>query len=114
MSEIITALKALRLHGMAAAYADLLQDGGSGSIAASHWLIEHLLEAEHTDRAMRSVRYQLNAARFPIHRDLAATRYSPLDEVNRANVSALQQAWTYPYRGFNNAVSKPKAVMALR
>ncbi|QZH75231.1 MAG: PQQ-binding-like beta-propeller repeat protein [Erythrobacter sp.] len=39
-----------------------------------------------------------------IHRDLAATRYSPLDEVNRANVGALQQAWTYPYRGFNNAV----------
>ena len=71
MSEVITALKALRLHGMAAAYADLVQDGGSGTIAASHWLIEHLLEAEHTDRTMRSVRYQLNAARFPIHRDLA-------------------------------------------
>ena len=71
MSEVITALKALRLHGMAASYADLLQDGGSSTITASRWLIEHLLEAEHTDRAMRSVRYQLNVARFPIHRDLA-------------------------------------------
>lgn len=41
---------------MAAAYADLLQDGSNAPTAASHWLIEHLLEAEHTDRAMCSVR----------------------------------------------------------
>lgn len=39
-----------------------------------------------------------------IHRDLAATRYSPLTEINRANVGELQQAWAYPYRAFNNAV----------
>ena len=31
----------------------------------------HLLEAEHTDRAMRSMRYQIQAAKFPVHRDLA-------------------------------------------
>jgi DNA replication protein DnaC len=34
-------------------------------------LIEHLLEAEGTDRALRSIRYQMHAARFPVHRDLA-------------------------------------------
>ena len=34
-------------------------------------MIEHLLQAEHTDRAMRSVSHQLKAARFPLHRDLA-------------------------------------------
>jgi DNA replication protein DnaC len=37
----------------------------------SRWLIEHLLQSEHTDRAMRSISYQMHAARFPVHRDLA-------------------------------------------
>jgi DNA replication protein DnaC len=39
-------------------------------------LIEHLLQAEHTDRAMRSVSYQLKAARLPVHRDLAGFDFS--------------------------------------
>ncbi len=39
-----------------------------------------------------------------INRDLAATRYSPLDDINRANVASLQQSWTYPLRAFNTAV----------
>ena len=37
----------------------------------SRWLIEHLLQAEHTQRAMASVRHQMKAAKFPLHRDLA-------------------------------------------
>ncbi|MBL8350461.1 MAG: IS21-like element helper ATPase IstB [Burkholderiaceae bacterium] len=47
----------------------------------SRWLIEHLLQAEATDRAMRSVRHQLNAAKFPVHRDLAGFDFdiSPVD-----------------------------------
>jgi glucose dehydrogenase len=39
-----------------------------------------------------------------INRDLAATRFSPLDEINKSNVSQLAEAWSYPLRGFNNAV----------
>ncbi len=39
-----------------------------------------------------------------INRDLAATRYSPLEQINRSNVANLQQAWTYPLRAFNTAV----------
>lgn len=39
-----------------------------------------------------------------INRDLAATRYSPLNDINRSNVARLQQAWTYPLRAFNTAV----------
>src|SRR5690606_34756092 len=33
-----------------------------------------------------------------------ATRYSPLDEINRSNVSQLEEAWSYPFRSFNTAV----------
>lgn len=39
-----------------------------------------------------------------INRDLAATRFSPLSDVNRSNVANLRQAWTYPLRAFNTAV----------
>ena len=39
-----------------------------------------------------------------INRDLAATRYSPLNDINRDNVARLHQAWTYPLRAFNTAV----------
>ena len=70
MLDITADLKALRLHGMASAWTDLMAQGTT-STASSRWLIEHLLEAETTDRAMRSVSYQMNAAKFPVHRDLA-------------------------------------------
>lgn len=39
-----------------------------------------------------------------INRDLAATRYSPLDQINKSNVSQLEQAWSYPLRTFSTAV----------
>jgi DNA replication protein DnaC len=70
MLDITADLKALRLHGMASAWTDLMAQGTT-STESSRWLIEHLLEAENTDRAMRSVSYQMNAAKFPVHRDLA-------------------------------------------
>ena len=57
--DVTVELKQLRLHGMAGAWADLVEQGGGGGggagIESSRWLIEHLLQAEGTDRAMRSV-----------------------------------------------------------
>jgi quinoprotein glucose dehydrogenase len=38
-----------------------------------------------------------------INRDLAATRYSPLTQINRANVATLTTAWSYPMKGYNTA-----------
>ncbi len=73
-SDVRTELKELRLHGMVQAWDELTTHEGKPDdvrIQTSRWLIEHLLQAEHTDRAMRSVSHQLKAARFPIHRDLA-------------------------------------------
>lgn len=70
MRDVAAELKELRLHGMAGAWADLT-DQGEASTATSKWLIEHLLRAENTDRAMRSVRHQMSSAKFPVHRDLA-------------------------------------------
>jgi DNA replication protein DnaC len=69
--NILSELKDLKLHGMTQAYAELIQDGSLAQGDTSHWLIEHLVRAEGSDRAMRSIRHQLHSARFPIHRDLA-------------------------------------------
>ena len=68
--DVTTELKELRLLGMVNAWTDLTAQGDS-QVTASKWLIEHLLQAEHTDRAMRSISHQMKVARFPIHRDLA-------------------------------------------
>ena len=71
--DISTELKELRLHGMAGAWADLTtQEGGAHpGVQTGEWLVSHLLQAEHTQRAMASVRHQMKAAKFPLHRDLA-------------------------------------------
>lgn len=75
MFDITAELKSLKLYGMAAAFAELTAQG-TAAVDASQWLIQHLLKAESTDRALRSIRYQLNAAKFPIHRHLADFDFS--------------------------------------
>ena len=70
MRDVMAELKELRLHGMTGAWSDLTAQS-TASLDSSRWLIEHLLQAETTDRAMRSVSNQMNAAKFPVHRDLA-------------------------------------------
>ncbi len=39
-----------------------------------------------------------------INRDSAATRYSPLNQIDRSNVSRLAVAWSYPMRTFGTTV----------
>jgi len=79
--DVITELKELRLRGMVSAWEDLTAQGET-EITSSKWLIEHLLQAEHTHRAMASVSHQMKAAKFPLHRDLAGFDFasSKVDE----------------------------------
>ena len=62
--DLIADFKTLRLHGMAGAWADLVEQH-SGEIEGSRWLIEQMLRAETIERATRSVGHQMSAARFP-------------------------------------------------
>lgn len=88
MRDVAAELKALRLYGMVGAWGDLVAQGTLGSVEASRWLIEHLLEAEQTDRAMRSISYQMKAARFPVHRDLAGFDFAQ-SKVKRRLITQL-------------------------
>jgi DNA replication protein DnaC len=82
MRDLTLELKQLRLHGMAAAWSDLLEPVVSAGLEDSRWLIEHLLQAETTDRALRSVSHQMHSAKFPVHRDLVGFDFeiSPVDQ----------------------------------
>ena len=81
MRDLLVELKQLRLHGMALAWSELIEQGASAELDSARWLLERLLEAELTDRAMRSVSHQMHAAKFPVHRDLAGFDFavSPVD-----------------------------------
>ena len=78
--DVIAELKALRLHGMAGTWADLMEQN-TAELERSRWLVEQMLRAETTERATRSVTHQMNAAKFPVHRDLAGFDFevSPVD-----------------------------------
>lgn len=68
-NDIIAAFKALSLHGMASAWPELL--GTARIKALDHETVVHqLLKAERAQREVRSMAYQMRAARFPAHRDL--------------------------------------------
>lgn len=81
-------LKALRLNGMATAWADLMEQDGGSAIQSSRWLVEHLLQAEDVDRHMRSIAHQMKSARFPIHRDLAGFDFD-VSQVDKALIKKL-------------------------
>ena len=68
-------LNALHLYGMAAAWSELLAEGPRRPIQPEAWL-DRLIGAELVDRQVRSLRYQLKAARFPVHRDLTSIEWA--------------------------------------
>lgn len=75
-SEVITAsLKSLRLYGMASAAAELAVQG-SPVFTQSLDLLDQLIRAEVADREVRSINYQMKAAKFPAHRDLAGFSFA--------------------------------------
>lgn len=97
--DISTELKELRLHGMAGAWDELTTHEGKQNdvgVHSSRWLIEHLLQAEHEHRAFASVRHQMKAAKFPLHRDLAGFDFdgAKVDKKLVSQLSTLEFADT--------------------
>jgi DNA replication protein DnaC len=88
MADLVADLKRLRLYGMAQCYAEILEQGSAQGLTTYEHLLTCLMQAETTDRAMRSVRYQMHAARFPIHRDLAGFDFDQ-SKVDRKQISTF-------------------------
>jgi DNA replication protein DnaC len=87
MLDLEHELKSLKLYGMATAYAEVAHQGDA-SLQAAEWLLRHWLEAETLDRHSRSIRYQLQTAKFPVHRDLAGFDFDSA-KVDRALIEQL-------------------------
>jgi DNA replication protein DnaC len=85
--EIVKRLKALKLHGMAGAFVDALQQQAG---AAPEDLFGSLLDAEFAERDVRSMAYQMKAARFPAFRDLSGFDFKE-SSVNESLVRTLHR-----------------------
>ena len=86
---IIVMLRSLKMHGMAQAVTDLMEQGAPAFDAAVP-ILSQLLKAETAEREVRSVSYQLKAARFPAYRDLAGFDFAS-SEINEALVRQLHR-----------------------
>ena len=89
-TDYATSLKGLQLYGMATAWAELQASIPKQAHRPETWMAR-LLEAEQTDRQLKSLRYQLKAARFPIHRDLTGIDWTETP-LSQAAVEQLASA----------------------
>jgi DNA replication protein DnaC len=91
-TEIVARLKALKLHGMAANWPELVARCRHSALGPEA-LVEQLLSAEGAERELRSISYQMKAARFPAHRDLASFEFegSAIDAelINKLHTSSF-------------------------
>ena len=89
IAAIIIMLRQLKMFGMAQAVTELAEQG-SPAFEAAHPMLSQLLKTESAEREVRSIAYQLKAARFPVYRDLADFDFAH-GEVNEALVRSLHR-----------------------
>jgi len=85
--ELTQALKDLKLNGMASCFPELLARHRHHPLEPED-LVKNLIDAEAADRNVRSMAYQMGAARFPVHRDIAGFDFS-VSQVDEALVREL-------------------------
>ena len=73
-AQIIAQLKALSLHGMASSFPELAAQARHTEFNPESFM-QQLMAAESAQRVVRSTAYQMGAARFPVHRDLAGFEF---------------------------------------
>ena len=88
-AALVIMLRSLKMQGMAQAVDELTQQG-SPAFEAAVPILAQLLKAETAEREVRSMAYQLKAARFPAYRDLAGFDFAS-SEINEALVRQLHR-----------------------
>jgi DNA replication protein DnaC len=86
-AAITIMLRSLKMHGMAQAAADLTEQGAPAFQSAIP-ILSQLLKAEIAEREVRSIAYQLKAARFPTYKDLTGFDFAS-SQLNEALVRQL-------------------------
>ena len=88
-AAIVIMLRGLQMFGMAQAVGELMEQG-SPAFDAAVPILSQLLKAETAEREVRSIAYQLKAARFPTYKDLAGFDFAA-SEINEALVRQLHR-----------------------
>ena len=86
---IVVMLRSLKMYGLAQAASDLIEQGAPAFTAAVP-ILSQLLKAEVAEREVRSIAYQIKAARFPAYKDLTGFDFAS-SEVNEAMVRQLHR-----------------------
>jgi DNA replication protein DnaC len=88
-AAIVIMLRGLKMYGMAQAVGELMEQGAPAFDAALP-ILSQLLKAETAEREVRSISYQIKAARFPAYKDLAGFDFAS-SEINEALVRQLHR-----------------------
>ena len=88
-AAVVVMLRGLKMYGMAQAVGELIEQGAPAFEAAMP-ILSQLLKAEMTEREVRSIAYQVKAARFPAYKDLAGFDFA-VSEINEALVRQLHR-----------------------
>jgi DNA replication protein DnaC len=86
---IVIMLRSLKMHGMAQAVTDLVEQGAPAFDAAVP-ILSQLLKAELAEREVRSIAYHMKAARFPAYKDLFGFDFAA-SEINEATLRQLHR-----------------------
>ncbi|MBM4073859.1 MAG: AAA family ATPase [Planctomycetes bacterium] len=86
-AAVMVMLRSLKMYGMAQAVSDLTEQGAPAFDTAVP-ILSQLLKAELAEREVRSVAYQIKAARFPAYKDLTGFDFTS-SEVAEALVRQL-------------------------
>lgn len=86
-AAVVVMLRALKMYGMAQAAGELIEQGAPAFDAAVP-IVAQLLKAEMAEREVRSIAYQIKAARFPAYKDLAGFDFAS-SEINEAMIRQL-------------------------
>ena len=86
---IVIMLRSLKMHGMAQAVTDLIEQGAPAFEAAVP-MLSQLLKAELAEREVRSIAYHMKVARFPAYKDLSGFDFAN-SEISEASVRQLHR-----------------------
>lgn len=91
-TDLLTQFKTLHWYGMAEAWAEIQAEAPRQPPVSAEVVLRRLLQAEMTERQARSLRYQLNAAKFPIHRDFVNFNWqeSPLSQAHIEQLASAE------------------------
>lgn len=96
-NDILGLLKDLKLNGIRGAYDEVLEHGRKAGATTEKLLLE-LLKAEKAERRVRSIRYRLGIARFPMSKDLEGFDFqgSAVSEemVRDLHAGGFLESWT--------------------